>query len=650
VQRTSSRTRHEWWRPALLVAVILGAYSNAFNGPFIFDDQLTVIENTSIHHGLGLQVLTPERELPVAGRPLVNASFAVNYALNGPTVFGYHAANIAIHVAAALLLFLLVRHALALWTGRPPWLSPATVALLTALLWGVHPLNTEAVDYVTQRTELLLGVCYLLTLYASLRAVNARGPGWPIVAVMACAAGMACKESMVTAPIAVALVDAVLVFGSIQAALRARGRLYASLACTWVLLGVVMWSGPRVHSAGFDSGVTAWTYLMNQPAIIARYIRLALWPGALVAVYGWPAAISIGQVWPYGLLIAALVVVTCVALYMRPPLGALGAWFFITLAPTSSIIPIATEVGAERRMYLPLLAIVLLAVASAAWVADRLVGRTARARPVAVAIAFVAIAALSVTTYIRNRDYSSPVRLTQTAVDRRPNDVARHFLGSALIEAGRRNDGIEELKRATATDPRSYYDLGNAYFEDGKLDDALRELDQFVRRQPALLEVVSARRTMGRVYAIRSQWARAIEQYKLVRLMSRSDVDVRGLLADAYLHTEAFPEAIDEYRAYLRVRPATNDALDNLGYALVAVGRLDEAIGVFRQAVTENPRDAVAGRNLALALFDHGETAQAADAARRALTLTPNDEVIQDVLQRATAAAGAAVVLQPRVK
>ena len=359
-------------RLALLVLVCAGAlaYANSLSGPFIIDDAVTVVDNTHIRQLWPLsQALVNERESPVAGRPLVNLSFAINYALGGLDVSGYHLVNLVLHVLCALLLFGIVRRTLVLPSLHLAERS-TPIALATALLWLVHPLNTEAVDYVTQRTELMMGACYLLTLYAAIRARDStrsvsgkREHWWLVLAVVACGLGMACKESMVTAPVMVWLYDRIFLDGT----RRMRWQFHVALAATWLVLVALSWSGPRIHSAGWSAGVSAWTYLLNQAVMIARYLRLTLWPADLVLTYGYPRPLTLGNVLPAALLVVALLAVTVVSLRLAPRLGFLGAWFFVTLAPTSSIVPIATEVGAERRMYLPLMALVLLGVLALDW-------------------------------------------------------------------------------------------------------------------------------------------------------------------------------------------------------------------------------------------------------------------------------------------
>src|SRR5262249_25960958 len=156
---------------------------------------------------------------------------------------------------------------------------------------------------------------------------------------------------------------------------------------TWLILAALLQTGARVYSAGFSTSVSPWTYLLNQTIMLVRYLRLTVWPSALVVNYGWPRSLTLADVLPYALVVLACLALTVAALWRRPALGSLGAWFFLTLAPTTSILPIATEVGAERRMYLPLVAPIALAVIGLAWMGRR------RPRGAAIATTLVALAA-----------------------------------------------------------------------------------------------------------------------------------------------------------------------------------------------------------------------------------------------------------------
>ena len=295
--------------PAAIIASVLAVYAGGFGHPFIFDDFGSIVHNATIRDLARIGAwMAPPAESPVAGRPLVNLSFAVNYAWTGLDVAGYHAVNIAIHFGCALLLFGLVRRAL---QGRELVAAFGTratpLAFAVALLWAVHPLASEPVNYLTERTESLMALAYLATLYASARAVETPGARWLVIAVLACAAGMASKESMVTAPVVVVLLDRACFFESFADAWRQRRVLYSALASTWIVLVVLMASHPRTSSAGFATAPTStWTYVLNQAVIVTRYLRLVIWPRGLVLYYGWPQPKTVAEVWPYALVLGLI--------------------------------------------------------------------------------------------------------------------------------------------------------------------------------------------------------------------------------------------------------------------------------------------------------------------------------------------------------
>ncbi len=191
-------SRRVWAAAGLLVAAVTAAYGNSLHGPFILDDDTSIVENSSIRRLGSWQVLTvPPEALTAVGRPVLNLSLAINYALGGLNVEGYHVANLAIHILAALVLFGLVRRTLLLPTlgGRFGPISTG-LALAVALLWALHPLQTESVTYIIQRAEAIVGLSYLLTLYCWVcGATSARGWFWYAFAVAACAWEWPAKRS-----------------------------------------------------------------------------------------------------------------------------------------------------------------------------------------------------------------------------------------------------------------------------------------------------------------------------------------------------------------------------------------------------------------------------------------------------------------------
>jgi hypothetical protein len=257
LHHSSLGPRSSGWTVAAAVAIIVAvaaAYSNSFSGPFIFDDLSSIQDNEAIRSLRSAEVLIPPGKANVARRLLTNLSFAVNYAIGKLDVRSYHVVNLLIHLLAALALFGIVRRTLLLPALRDRFGRASTgLATAVALIWALHPLQTESVTYIVQRAESLMGLCYLLTLYAVIRGATSERPRpWYAAAVVVCALGMGAKEVMATAPIVVLLYDHAFLSGSFRETFHRRGALYLGLAATWAVLAAILllYKGPA--GAGFE--------------------------------------------------------------------------------------------------------------------------------------------------------------------------------------------------------------------------------------------------------------------------------------------------------------------------------------------------------------------------------------------------------------
>lgn len=441
----------------LVILAGLWAYSTSSTGVLVLDDVRAIAQNRTTRTLWPLSApLSPPAASTVSGRPVANLSFAVNYALapaDARDVFqpgrggeppdrsaqfvrnvrGYHLFNLLIHLAAAVTLMAVVRRTLV-----SPILAPrfgrhaAPLAATVALVWVTHPLQTAAVTYLVQRVESLASLFYLLTLYCAIRAWNGgRRTPWTIAAIAACALGMATKEVMVTAPIMVALWGWLFAAPAEEAAAPRRAPLLAGLASCSIILAALVLREHRAPSLEL-AWSAAWRYLLTQAEVIVHYLRLAVVPSPLVFLYTWPLQPSLAAVWWQAALVAALLALTVFRLVRRHPLAFAGAWFFLILAPSSSLLPIVTEVAAEHRMYLPLAAPITCVVLGVYLGAGtlrkrwRLVDRhlSSRAGWVAGAAATLAVVlALGSTTRARNGDYESDVRLWGDTVAKQPANM-----------------------------------------------------------------------------------------------------------------------------------------------------------------------------------------------------------------------------------
>jgi protein O-mannosyl-transferase len=640
----------------LIALACLTTYWNGLSGSFVYDDELAVIENRSIREWWRLpDVFQAEQDSPTAGRPLVNLTLALNYALAELAVRLYHATNLMIHILCALVVFELLHTTFALPSIPEPLRRRSTrLAFASALIWSVHPLNSEVVGYITQRTESLMALFYLLTIYAGVHAfLSPRPLLWQTIAVVCCALGMASKESMATAPLTLILYDRSFLFGSFNSALQQRWRFYGWITSTWLLLAALQWSVPRGESAGLASGVDPWTYLLNQSVMITQYLRQAFWPRSLVANYGWPLPLTLFDVLPEALLLTLLLVLVAAGSIRSPKLGFAGAFFFITLAPTSSVVPIATEVGAERRMYLPLVALIVVVIlgAASAWEALRSRWPVRRAPPGVLRhgelVGLVGVVALLMAgTIARNREYASFVALARTVVDRWPTSVAHHVFGGALLDEGAYDEAIVHLREAVAGSPRAYYDLGAALFNQGRFDEAIASLQTMIRiwesppathpywLAPVRGDAVSARVLIGRALAQQERYADAAVEFEQALALAPSDAETRRLFAMALFRAGRYERSIPQLEESLRLRQSDEEALRSLAVAYVATGRMSEAVVAFRRAVDAEPANGLTRRHLANALYDTGRFDEAIDHASEAVRLRPDDADARDLLGR----------------
>lgn len=604
-----------WLAPWCIIAAVVLAYAGSLRAPFLFDDAGAVVDNTTIRQLWSLDVFQPPADgSTTTGRPLVNFSFALNYAISGENAWSYHALNVALHVAAALALFGLVRRTASRWGA----LRPARFALVVALVWALHPLQTETVVCIAQRTELLCGLLYLLALYAFGRAtlnvapassrqspdgrLEAGATRWLVASVACCALGMLAKEVMVTAPLVVLLYDRTFVAGTFAAAWRARGACYLALAATWVLLAVLvlMHGGTRGVSAGVGVGVSSWDYLLTQCEALVLYLKLAAWPHPLVLDYGTRVVTDPGEVWWQALLIATLLGATLWALVRRPRAGFLGALFFLVLAPSSSVVPLVTQTIAEHRMYLPLAAI----VTGFAWLAARLVRNT-------VVAAVAGTLGCLVLTAARTQLYRDPAIVWVDTMLKEPrNPRAHHNLALLLRERGKTDAANARFARAIELDPRyviARYNWAAALLEQGRTADAIAQFEAAIdlaEKSPGasadpnlgdahfqlatLAERAGDRAGAERHYeaALRTLPRHAGAHIKLGVLLARSE-----RLEPAALHL----------RTAVEIEPANADALANLGNVYLLQEKPRDALACYEQVLRLRPGDRRTLENIRLA-------------------------------------------------
>jgi tetratricopeptide (TPR) repeat protein len=611
----------------------------------LWDDLPAIVTNETIRNLFSFPgALAPPLETPMAGRPVVNLSLAINFALGGLQVEGYHWWNIGVHLMCAVLLFAILRRSLSdgrlgavFGSGAP------IVAFVAAAVWMVHPLQTEAVDYVTQRTESMMALFLLLTLYCSMRSMRARRPWrWQTLAVVSCVLGMASKASMVAAPLIVLLYDRTFESDSILRTLRRRRWLYLGLAASWLVLAALTWAAPR-STVGSSASVTWQLYLLNQAQMVGRYLRLALWPRGLVLDYGLPQALSVRDVWPQALVILALASGVVIALVRRWVVGFVGAAFFLMLAPTSSVIPIISEVGAERRMYVPMMALVSLAV-PVGWLLLQRLARSAptRSRLLNVGgggVAAGVVVALALPTIARNERYRDAAALWRDTIEQRPNARARLSLATALMAGGKGAEAIPELRLAVQDYPEAKYALGAALHAAGQVDEAVALLGEFIAAEPSSPSRIPAQSLLGQILASRGDHDGAAAHFRAILQVNPLDRNARVRLADQLLSGEQWDEAVAEYDRLTREADSASLEL-KLGLAHKGANRFDAARDHFERALALDPGTLQAHSSLGEIAWERGNVGDAVSHAEAELRLNPLDASTHNFLGVVLASSG----------
>jgi tetratricopeptide (TPR) repeat protein len=611
-----------------LAAAVGVVYFNTLHNPFVLDDRFVIADNRSIRDLRDVRrVLSPPQNgAPVQGRPVANLSFAVDYALGGEAVVGYHLTNVALHLANCLLLFALVRRTLRLPQLTTLATQATPIAFATALLWAVHPLATAAVGYVSQRTELLATFFYLLTLYFVLRGTTAesRRGTFDVLAVVCCALGMASKEVMVTAPLVALLFERTFIGGPWRTWIRRRGITYVALFSTWILLAaLVIHSGSRGGTAGLGAGVSPWRYLLTQCTALLLYVKLSLWPHPLIFDYGPALAAGVREVWPAAVVVLLLLGAMGVLLWRFPRAAFIALAWLIVLAPSSSVIPVRTQTIAEHRAYLPL-AIILIGTVTAASYA---VGRTKRpfaAPALATLLASVTIA-LAFLTVRRNADYHTALGLWRDTLAKRPNNP-RTYLNVGVLEFGPRGDyasAIQCFTEALRLDPDftpALVNRSSVYVATGQREKALADAERLVQIIPNEAQAYLSR---AAVYESMGQFDREIQDTTVAIRLNPEGADAYYDRGNGYIALGQHAMAAADYAQAVRLKPGEPRFWFNYGNALTYLQQYEAALEEFDRAIALKPDWADAYLNRGIAQTGRGRHALAIADFTRAAELKP---------------------------
>ncbi len=628
---------------ALLAGAIAVAHSGALNGGFHYDDLSAVVQNPAIRTWQPIQYLTSPAaasgEVGVAGyRPLTVATFALNYLVGGLNPRGYLTLNLALHALASWMVFVVGCRLL----GDDRW------AALAAVVYAVHPVNAEAVNYVAARSSLLAALGALMAFWAFLRWRENPGWKWPAVALGSFAAALLSKESAVAliVPLAAYEVGATRASPLPGREIPHRGQAHprrpgmAWLRATIsrvrrvlpflliVLAYLALWWGVAGYavSAPGRAAHPAWTFL----ELYGRSLWLWVWPWPLGLDHPLTFVRSFDGLLAVMLVTAVVAVLALVAWCRRR--APLVSWALVWIAAGfAPLLPLGwmTTRGLlqEHRLAFSAVALAwLTAIGARALAWSRPALRHRVLRHAAALIGVVALLAALAVDRARSAVWNDELRVWEEAVRLSPeNHVARINLGVAYRDRGDFDRAEAEFRKVAASAPTSpvpSYHLGVIALERDRFDEA----ESFLRRATALdPKAWRPHHALGELAMRRGQPGAAAEALQRAIALNPRDTEARtmlGVLAQQAGDTEA---AEAEYRLALQEVPGDPRVMNNLGALYLDRGQPALALSYFADALQHDPGYVEAAYNHALALEAMGKTTEARSALGALLLQVSSD-------------------------
>jgi len=588
--------------PCLIIIILsLLVYSNSFESTFQYDDVHSIVVNPYIKNPANLLKLfwTPEMGSGLVKetssyRPLLMASYALNFYLGGMNIFGYHLLNTIIHTGCALLVYLIT-----IFFLRIPYEAKETdsnrqhlTALLAALIFAIHPVQTESVTYITGRSSSLTALFFLGSFYSYLQYHFTGKVHHLIWSSLSYLLALLVKETAITL-----LPLLILLHFFFPSGRTWKGRVL-SLFPHLALSATYLWS--RFHFFGslqyktHQAVPSLYEQLLTQLRAWVHYIGTLIFPLTLNVDYDFPISHSIfeGQViLALGILLMIGVMAWRASRTFRP-FGFFALWFAITLLPTNSVIPLE-DVVTDRWLYLPSVAYAVIFALTAEWIFRAKVEYGHRPRK----IVFFFLCALILEFYgyatlLRNYTWHNEWMLWEDAALKSPNKARPHNgLGLALSRTGRLDDAIVEFQRVLELNPKhggAYLNLGSIYFKQGKLEEAIEALQ------------------------------------KSIILSPRLSPEAYNNLGVIFLNQGKTEEALKAYQQSVNIRPLNDAALYNLGDLYARQGEIDQAIAYMEKVIKIAPESFRAYGMLSRLYEKKGWKEKSQEATKKALLHAPS--------------------------
>ncbi len=619
---------------ALLLTVSgLILYSSTINSEFHFDDIAGIVAKeriTTLKTFAGWTYWTD-----LENRPLSELTFAINYQLGKFDVTGYHLVNILIHILNAWLVYLLSLLLLSGRTGIDKRMAPDRyfIALFIALIFLVHPIQTQAVSYTIQRMTSLSSLFYLLAVYLYLAGRKAylekgRLKRSIVFIFLACVSGMLgilAKQDAVTFPAAFLMVELLFIRNK-----NGKPCLKYSITALSLLGAVLIAIIATGHLPSETDTISRGDYLLTQFRVILKYIQLLILPVNQVLDYDFRLSTSL---WNFGVIAGLLAILLLlglsVLLLRRQRMISFGIlWFFLTLLVSSSIIPIS-DVIFEHRLYLPMFGFSAILVYTLGYY---LIEKRRKLLWWTLVLLTLVYAAASLN---RNTVWESEYSLWKDVTDKSPqNPRAWSNLGFELLKKGEVDQAVESFNRSLALDPKYTNALNNLGYIHHQRGDLQTALNYFEKAYQSDTNFTDAMNNCGKVLVYLDRPAEAAGYFQKAINTNPSLENSYYNMAIALIRMDSLDRAIGYLQECLARKPEEVDAMKKLGQCYLETGKYEDAIPAFRNVLRLTPRDAATANDLGIAYEKSGDLQQAMDSYQLALKITPGYEPARANLER----------------
>ncbi len=588
----------------IIISIILwgvALFHNTFKAPFYWDDYFTIVKNPVIRNIANLKWLWAFDP----SRFLTYLSFAFNYHFSRLFVPSYHAVNLSLHFLNSFLVYLfcylLHRQLITKNKERLNDFVGQVLAFFSALIFLSHPIQTQAVNYISQRSTLLATAFYLATLilYLFYRKQNKK---YFYFSALACAfLGLFTKPIIITLPFAVLMVEGFFFSDDSSSGIKRFTKCLPFLLMVIIVPMLLVFL--RYKSFDFSrmldvtketTVITRGHYLMTQINVVALYFRLMFVPVFQNIDYDYPLTKNLlfDFTWFFLIVLASLGGFAVKVYKKQRLLSFCIFWIFLTLALESSFFPIS-DVIFEHRLYLPM-------VGFAIGIVLFIRGLAIEKRfffPLMVAIVLV----LSVLTYQRNILWSNKIALLKDTVLKSPNKARVHNnLGLAFLEEGLLKEAEAKLLQARDLDPNNiftYINLSELYRKSDRLDKAFIQVESGLKVNPDYFEIHNAR---GFVNYDSGHYEKAIKDFNSslnLNSMFYGTYYQRGLV---YYKIKKYSSALDDFNKALAIHPTFVQAFNGRGLVYRDLMRFNLSLRDFSKAIFINPRYSEALYNRAM--------------------------------------------------